>query len=126
MQAWDHVDDIGEDGAHHECVGGGCARIRELDVELAVVVDNPSTYAGAGYGVCRAGQNAVEADNVVGAEDCIRHEADHATDGVFGEDVHSVVDFDPVFDCSKHVSSVRLRLEEVDECIPLVAKLHTI
>ena len=71
--------------------------------------------------VCRAGRDAVEPNDIVCAEDCIRHEADRA---VFCEDVHGIVDFDPVFDFPEYVSVSALSVG-MKEGIPLVAKLHT-
>jgi hypothetical protein len=44
-----------------------------------------------------AGRDAVEADDVVGAEEGIGKQPNHATHGVLGEDVHHVIDADPVF-----------------------------
>ena len=42
--------------------------------------------------------HAVEANDVVCAEERVEEESDHAADGVLGEDVEGVVDADPEFD----------------------------
>ena len=97
MQAWEGVNGVGEDGAHDERIGRHGDDVGELDVELAVVVDDPAADAGPRGRVDGAGRDAVEADDVVGAEDGVGEQPDHAADGMLGEDVHRVIDADPVF-----------------------------
>ena len=91
FQAGHEVDGVGEDGGHEEGVGAAGEDVGDLDVELAVVVDEPA----AGHD---AGVDAVEADDGGGCEEGVEDEADDAGDAVFGEDVHGVVDLDPEFD----------------------------
>lgn len=88
----DGVDDEGDDGGDDERVRAGGNDIGDLDVELFVVVDDPAT-------IPRAGVDAVEADDRVVCEEGVEDEADDTCDTVFGEDIHRVIDADPVFDC---------------------------
>lgn len=52
-----------------------------------------------------AGIDAVEADDVLSAEDAIEEEAPDAGDTVLGEDVHAVVDLDPVLDLGREIGN---------------------
>ena len=90
MEAGDEVDEEGEEEGDGEGPAGGGEDVGELDVELAVVVVDPAAGDDARV-------YAVEADYVGGAEEGVGHQAEHAGDGVFGEDVHGVVDAEPVF-----------------------------
>lgn len=47
------------------------------------------------------GVYVVEGDDVVGCEEAVEEEADHAADGVFGEEVEGVVDPEEVFGCAR-------------------------
>ena len=46
-----------------------------------------------------AGGNAVKSDYVVGGEEAIEEETDHACNSMFNQVIHRVVDADPEFDC---------------------------
>jgi hypothetical protein len=98
LQAGDVVDDISEDGGHDERVAGAGDDVGELDVELAVVADGPAADAGAGFWVGDACIDAVQAYDVVDAEERVEHQPNDAGEAVLGEDVHGVVDSDPVLD----------------------------
>lgn len=91
MQPGDHVDTVGEDGRHDEGVAGRGADVGHLDVELFVVVVEPA--AGD-----EAGVDAVETDDPVCGEEGVEDEADHASDAVLSEHVHTVVDADQELD----------------------------
>ena len=91
VQAGEQVDGVREQGGDGEGVGGGGDDVCDLDVHLAPVV------VGEAAGD-EAGVDAVEADDVVGAEEGVEEEADHAADGVLREDVEGVVDAEVVFD----------------------------
>ena len=90
MQAGDEVDEVGEEEGNGEGPAGGGEDVGELDVELAVVVVKPAAY----YDAC---VYAVESDYVGCAEEGVGHKAEHARDSVFSEDVHGVVNAEPVF-----------------------------
>ena len=92
MQARDEVDGEREQGGDGEGVTGGSDDVGELDVQLAPVAVREAARDEAGV-------DAVEADDVVGAEERVGQEADHAADSVLGEDVERVVDAEVVFDC---------------------------
>ena len=80
VQARDEVDGVGDEGGDDEGVGGRGDDVGYLHVHLSVVAVQP-----AAGDVARV--DAVEADDVVGAEEGVEEEADHAADSVFGEDV---------------------------------------
>lgn len=89
MQARDVVDDQSNDGRHNEGVAGTSEDIGDLDVELLVIVIQPATINHV---------DSVEADDVVGGEEGVEEETDHACDAVLSEDIHAVIDTDPEFD----------------------------
>jgi len=91
VQAGDEVDGVGEDVGDGEGPARGGEDVRELYVELFVLVVDPAAGDDAGV-------DAVEADDVGCAEEGVGHEAEHASDGVLGEDVHGVVYVEPEFD----------------------------
>lgn len=91
VQAGDEVDGVGEDVREGEGPARGGEDVRELYVELFVLVVDPAARDDARV-------DAVEADDVGCAEEGVGHEAEHACDGVLGEDVHGVVYVEPEFD----------------------------
>lgn len=117
MQTRDEVDAISEDSGHDKGVAGCGDDVGDLDVELLPVVFDPA--GGAVVDV-----DAVEADDVGGAEEGVEDEADHAGDAVLGEDVHAVVDADPVLDCGLCVSNSP-KAHDKKEGLLLVEKLAT-
>lgn len=92
VQPGDVVDGEGEDERHGEGPARGGDDVGELDVELAPVVVDPAALDDARV-------DPVQADDVGRAEEGVGHQAQHAGDAVLGEDVHGVVDVEPVFDC---------------------------
>lgn len=92
LQAWDHVDAVGDEGGHDEGVAAAGDDVGDLDVELFVVVDEPTANP-------RANVDAVEAHDGVRAEKGVEDESDDTGDTMLGEDIHRVVDPDPVFHC---------------------------
>ena len=91
VQTRDHVDGEGDDGGHHEGVRAGGGDVGDLDVHLFPVVDDPAAGGGAGV-------DPVQAEDGVVAKQGVEEESDDSCDAVFGEDIHGVVDADPVFD----------------------------
>lgn len=73
LQAWNKVDGEGEDGGYDEGVSCASYDIRDLDVELLVVVVDPASVDDA----CA---DAVQADYVVGREETVEKEADDSSD----------------------------------------------
>ena len=94
VQAGNVVDRVGDDGGHDEGVTGRGDDIGDLDVHLTEVAVHPAAVDDAGV-------DAVEADDVVGAEERVEEETEHAGDGVFGEDVEGVVNSEEEFDWMK-------------------------
>jgi hypothetical protein len=85
-----NIDDLGEDSGHNEDVCGASADVGELDIELLVVVLDPTTWNG--------GVNTVKGD-----ERCIRKEAvgeksEDATDSVLSEQIESVINTNQILD----------------------------
>lgn len=92
MQAGDLVDDEGEKSGHEESPSGGRGNVCDLLGELDPFVLDPA--AGVETSV-----DAIEADNVGRSENAVEEKADHTSDAVLSENIHSVVDADPEFDC---------------------------
>jgi hypothetical protein len=91
VQAGDLVDDEGEDGRDGERIGGHGDNVCDLLVDC---------LRAAGQGACgQAVVDAVEADDVVGAEKAVEEESPHAGDAVLSEDIEGIVDLDPELDC---------------------------
>ena len=66
-------------------------------------------FRAAGEG--SAGQtvvDAVQADDVVCAEETVDEEAPHSGDAVLSEDIEGVIDTDPELDCEELVANLRL------------------
>ena len=102
METRNVIDDVRKDGAHDEGVAGHRKHVGQLYVELPVVVVDPATVDDAGV-------HTIKTDDVVGTEEGVGHQAEHATYGVFGEHIHSVVDSDQEFDC--RIPSVTVMVE---------------
>ena len=98
MEARDPVDGRGDDEGDREGPARGGADVGKLFVELPIVVIDPAAGDDAGV-------DAVEADDVGCAKQGIGHQTKHAGDGVFGEDVKGIIDFQQVFDCVRRKSS---------------------
>lgn len=90
-QPGDGIDGDSDDGRDDKGVRTCGCDVRNLDIQLLVVVDDPAADSGAGV-------DAIEADDSVVAEEGVEKKADDTGNAVFGEDVHGVVDADPVFD----------------------------
>lgn len=75
-------------------------------------VDNPTIYA-------------IEADDVVSTEEGIEEEADHSCDAVFSEDVHAVVDSDPIYMLTEVLFDSRDSCLDTYQNLSLVEKLAT-
>lgn len=88
MQAGDYVDEEGEDGGHGEGVAGASYDVGYLDIELAVIVVDPAA-------INETSIHAIKANDVVGGKEAVEDKTDHASDAVFGENVHAVVNSDP-------------------------------
>ncbi|KAI7288143.1 ammonium transporter [Hortaea werneckii] len=94
LQARDPVDDVSDQGADHEGVGAAGYNVRDLDVHEFPVVLDPAAGEGAGV-------DAVETRDVVGGENGVEEEADNTRDTMLGEDIHRVVNLDPVLDLGR-------------------------
>ena len=92
VQAGDEVDGVGKNDRHGEGVGGGGDDVGDLHVHLPpVVVDEAASD--------EAGVDAVEADDVVGAEEGVEEEADHASNSMFRKNIERIVDSEEILDC---------------------------
>lgn len=98
VKTWDLVDGKCKEGADAERVCSACNDVRELNVELLPVVVNPAAWE-------RAVVDTIEADDVRGAKECVEDETDHASDTVLGENIHSIINADPVLDY-RNVSTI--------------------
>src|SRR4051812_49260206 len=87
VQAGHHVDGLGDEGRHDKRVGGAGDQVGNLDVQLLPVLVEPATRDDAGA-------DAVEADDVVGGEEGVEDQADHAADAVLSKHVERVVNAD--------------------------------
>ncbi len=94
VETGDVVDAVGDQGGHDEGVGGAGDNVGDLDVQLLPVLVEPAADDDAGV-------DAVEADDVRCAKQGVEDEADHTGDAVLGENVHGVIDADPVLDCRR-------------------------
>ena len=92
MESGELVDGEADDGGDDESVCGDSENVGKLDVELLPALVDPAAR--------HAVVHAIEADDVVGAEQAVEEEANHAGDAVLGEYVHCVVDVDEVLDLS--------------------------
>lgn len=118
LEAGRLVDGEREDGGDDERVGRAGDDVRELDVELL-----PSRVEEAAR---QAVVDAVEADDGGGADEGVGEEAEHARDAVLGEDVHGVVDLDPVLDCNEGEElSADVFLENEQNANVYIGKTHS-
>ena len=92
VQARDQVDEGCDDEGHGEGPAGSGADVGKLPVELAIVVVDPAADDDACV-------DAIKADDVGRSKEGIGHQAQHAGDGVFGEDVERVIDIQQVLNC---------------------------
>lgn len=106
MEAGDIVYAKGNDVGDTESPAGGGKDVSDLNIQLAPLVVDPATKNDASV-------HAVEADDVGCAEKGVGEEAEHAGDGVLGEDVHGVVDTDPVFDCGENSLAKELWVQKL-------------
>jgi len=116
MQAGDLVDDEGDEGGYAERPGKAGNNIGELNVELLPVVLDPADR-------WESGVDTVKRVDVGRAEYGVRKESENTSHAVLGEDIHRVVNTDPVFYCCM----LAFRMANIDEMhnILLVEKLHT-
>jgi len=96
LKARDQVDAESEDGGHYKGIGAAGYNVGDLDVELFVVVVEPTTSDDSSV-------DTVEADNVVGAEKGVENEANDTSDTVLSEHIHTVVNADPELNCEELV-----------------------
>jgi hypothetical protein len=90
MQAWDLVNNEGQDGADDKSVGGDGNNISKLDVQLLPVVLDPSARE-------KSSIDTIEADDGAVSKDAVGKKTDHTSDTVFSEHVKGIVNFDPKF-----------------------------
>lgn len=88
MEARRFVDGKSEEGGDDEGVNDAGDDVGDLNVKLFPVV----VYPAAVYDAC---VDAVQADDIVGGEECVENEANDAGDAVLGEDIEGVVNADP-------------------------------
>src|SRR5699024_7366365 len=84
LQAWDDVDDLGDDGGHDEGVRRGGDNGSDLPAEGDVASVKETAR--------QASVDTIEPDDFAGSEEAVKDETDHAADTVFSEDVEAVVD----------------------------------
>jgi len=91
MHTGDLVDNERENGADDEGVCGASDDVGDL------LVDG---RRGTGDGTSgKTVVDAVEADDVVRAEDTVEEETDHSSDTVLSEDIEGIINADPELDC---------------------------
>ena len=90
LEAGDGIDGVADQAGDNEGVGGGGEDVGDLDTELLPVLVDPA----AGHAVV----DSVKPDDVVGAEQPVEDETDHARDTVLSEHIHGIVDVDQVLD----------------------------
>lgn len=92
LETWDGVDSVCNKCGNYKCVGGAGYDIGDLNVKLfPVAVDET---AGDDAGV-----DSIQTDNVIGTEERIKDEADHAGYTVFCHHVHTIINVNPELDC---------------------------
>lgn len=92
VKTGDEVDGVGKNSRHDEGVAGTRDDVGDLDVELFVVVVGPAADNDASI-------DAVKTNNVGCAKEGVGGQAEHTGDTVLGEDIHGVVNFNPILDC---------------------------
>lgn len=90
VETRDVVDGERNEGRHDEGVARTRDDVGNLDVKLLVVSIGPATSDNARV-------NAVETDDVGCAKESVGKEAKNTSDTVLSQDIHRVVDSDPVF-----------------------------
>ena len=91
MESWDQVDDQGNNSRHDESVCSAGYNVGDLDIELLVVVVEPTAVDDTCV-------DSVEPNDVIGSEKGVEDEADHSSNTVLSEHIHAVVDADPELD----------------------------
>ena len=99
VEAGDEVDGVCDERADDERVGGAGDDEGDLLVDGSKVASDEATNGGRDF------SDALKADNVVGAEECVEEKTDHSSDAVLGEHIHGVVDLDPVLDLGGEVGN---------------------
>lgn len=94
VETGDVVDDKGKDGGDDKGIGGRGDDVGDLDVHLAPVPLEETSGNDASV-------DAVEADDVVGTENGIEEQTNHAADGVLSKHVESIVNAEEILDYIK-------------------------
>lgn len=109
FETWNEVDGVGDDGADHKRPCRHHGNVCDLLSELDPIAVNPTTSKGT-----RA--DTVEANDVGCGKDTVEEETDHAGDTVLGEDIHGIVNLDPVLDLGGEIADDSRRDTEHDGC----------
>lgn len=91
VQAWDEVDSVGDEQRHAECPAAGSKDVGDLDVENFPLLTDPAAGDDAGI-------HPIKPDDVGRAEECVRQEAKNAGEAVLRQDIHTIIDTNPVLD----------------------------
>lgn len=91
LQAGNQVNDLGNGGRHGKSIGGRGKDDSDLPADNCVVAVKETTFGTR--------VDTIKADDLLGGEESVEDEANHATDTVFGEDIERVVNMNEEFDC---------------------------
>lgn len=91
VESRDEVDGVRQDQAHDEGVGASSDNVGDLNVKLCPISVDPASSDDAGV-------DAIKTDDVGRAEDGIEDQTDYSGDTVLSEDIHCIIDLDPVLD----------------------------
>ena len=97
VQTRDGVDGESDQGGHDERVRGSSDNVGDLDVELLVVVNDPSSDS-------RASVDTVQANNRIVTEQSIEDQTDNTSDTVLSQHIHRVVNADPELDLGRVIA----------------------
>lgn len=97
VQTRDGVDGESNQGGHDERVRGSSHDVGDLDVELLVVVNDPSSDS-------RASVDTIQADNRIVAEQSVEDQTDNTSDAVLSQHIHRIVNADPELDLGRVIA----------------------
>lgn len=96
MKTGDEVDNVGQQRRDDERISNASNDVGELNVELFVVVDDPTTSSRTGDGIAYTGIDAIKTEDCIVTEEGVGHQSKNTGETVFSEDIHRVIDSDPV------------------------------
>lgn len=73
VETRDVVDNIRKNGTHDKGIASACKNVGELNVELSIIANRPSTNAGTCLGIGGASVDTVKSNDIVNAEESIEN-----------------------------------------------------